>query len=365
LLDQIVEAALAKVEAEDLAPLEQYVDPLYAKARLIRWASDKFGVAVPLDDIATANADDAVRTFGEEMRTAYRQREIEYPVGAVIDFALQRGGSNVNEVYSRIAAWANRKYGSNWTYEHFAGKEPKQIFQELRSINEDHLFNGKLDREIEQAMQRHSGEEILKWARERFGPVLESNPVELGPDLQEQLQRCGYEMLRFELTQLERMVLLTTFDAVWKDHMYAMDLLRHSIGLRGYAERDPKIEYKREGTRLFNEMMGNIRERVTDLIFKVQTPVAGGPDELGAGAPATVPPGAPGGAAYAGMTASHADATGAGFSAAATDQDAAMRKQGEGGRLQPIRREARRVGRNEPCPCGSGKKFKHCCGKTR
>ena len=365
LLDQIIEAAVAKVEAEDLAPLEQYVDPLYAKARLIRWANEKFGVAVPLDDIATANAEDAIRAFREKMRAAYRQREVEYPVGAVIDFALQRSGSNVNEVYSRIAAWANRKYGSNWTYEHFAGKDPKQIFQELRSINEDYLFNGKFDREIEQAIQRYPDEQILEWARERFGPVLDSNPVDLGSDLQEQLQRCGYEMLRFELTQLERMVLLTTFDAVWKDHMYAMDLLRHSIGLRGYAERDPKIEYKREGTRLFNETLGNIRERVTDLVFKVQTSTGGGAEPLETGVPGGPGPAAPGGAAYAGMTASHADATGAGFSAAATDQDAAMRRQGEGGKLQPIRRGARRVGRNEPCPCGSGKKFKHCCGKTR
>ena len=264
----------------------------------------------------------------------------------MIDFALQRGGSNINEVYNRIVAWANRKYGLNWTYEHFSGKEPKQIFQELRSINEDYLSNGQLDQEIERALQKYEGEEILEWARERFGTVVDSNPVELGPELPAQLQRCGYEMLRFELTQLERMVLLTTFDAVWKDHMYAMDLLRHSIGLRGYAERDPKIEYKREGTRLFNEMMGNIRERVTDLIFKVQTPVAAGPDELAAGAPAAVPPGVPGGPAYAGATASHADATGAGFSAAATDQEAAMSKQGEGGKLQPIRREARKVGRD-------------------
>jgi preprotein translocase subunit SecA len=365
LLDQISEAAGAKIEAEDLTPLEQYVDPLYAKARLIRWANEKFGVSVPLEDIATANAEDAIRTFREKMREAYREREIEYPVGAVINFAMQHGGSNINEVYSRIAAWANRKYGLGWTYEHFSGKEPKQIFHELRAINEDYLLNGKLDQEIEQAIQQHPGEQILAWARERFGVVLDSHPVELGPDLQEQLQRCGYEMLRYELTQLERMVLLTTFDAVWKDHMYTMDLLRHSIGLRGYAERDPKIEYKREGTRLFNEMMSNIRERVTDLIFKVQTPVGGGADALEGGVPGGQPPGGMAGPAYAGATTSHADATGAGFSSAAADQEAAMRKQGEGGKLEPIRRGKPKVGRNDPCPCGSGKKYKQCCGKTR
>jgi preprotein translocase subunit SecA len=141
--------------------------------------------------------------------------------------------------------------------------------------------------------------------------------------------------------------------------MYSMDLLRHGIGLRGYAERDPKIEYKREGTRMFNEMMVNIRERVTDLIFKVQ--IAMRPDE-GAGARVAA---AGGGLAYSNLQTTKADATGAGFASAAADQDAAMQKQGEAAKPQTIRRETPRVGRNEPCPCGSGKKYKQCCGKAR
>jgi preprotein translocase subunit SecA len=170
-------------------------------------------------------------------------------------------------------------------------------------------------------------------------------------------------MLRYELTQLERHVLLNTLDSVWKDHMYGMDLLRHSIGLRGYAEQDPKIAYKREGTRMFNEMLENVRERVTDLIFKVRiAPAAPGPAAGGA-VPAAVGPGDGGGAAYAGATAQKADATGAGFSSA--DQEAAMRKQGEGGQAKTIRRETPKVGRNDPCPCGSGKKYKQCHGKAK
>jgi preprotein translocase subunit SecA len=365
LLEQISEAAVSKIEAEALAPLEQYIDPLYARARLVRWARDKFDVEIPLDDLATAQREDAERIIRERMREAYRKREIEYPCGAVIDFALQRGGTNINEVYGRIAAWVSRKYGLKWTYEHFAGKDPQQIFEELVSLNEDHLANGRLDGEIDAAIETHPGDAIVKWARERFGTVVEANPVEPGPNVRDQLRRCGYEMLRFELTQLERYVLLSTFDAVWKDHMYSMDLLRHGIGLRGYAERDPKIEYKREGTRLFNEMLGNIRERVTDLIFKVRVTPPGGADALGGDVPAAPAPGAGGGAAYAGMTAAKADATNAAFADAASDHEAAMRKQGEGGKPQPIRREVPKVGRNAPCPCGSGKKYKQCCGKPK
>ena len=363
LIEQIVEAAQRKIESHDLAPLQQYVDPLLGKARLARWAREKFDVEVPLDDLATANRDDAARVLAEKMRAAYRQREIEYPVGAVIDYTLQRGGANVNEICNRIAAWVNNKYRLGWTYERLLGKSPDQIFRELRDINADFLNNGRLDEEIDRALAEHGGDALLQWARQRFGAVADSHPLDPEGDLRSQLQRCAYEMLRYELTQVERWVLLTTFDAVWKDHMYQMDLLRHSIGLRGYAEQDPKIAYKREGTRMFNEMLETIRERVTDLIFKVRVAAAdGGYGGADRGAPLT-PTGGP---AYAGGTASKADATNVGFSSAASDdQQAAMRKQGEGAKPEPIRRAQPKVGRNDPCPCGSGKKYKQCCGKAR
>src|SRR5690606_5282831 len=153
---------------------------------------------------------------------------------------------------------------TGWTYEHFAGKDPRQVFDEVKAVNADFLLNGRLDAEIEQAIAEHPDGQIVDWARQRFGRVVDTNPLDpASGELREQLKRCGYEMLRFELTQLERMILLQTFDQAWKDHMYSMDLLRHGIGFRGYAERDPKIEFKREGTRLFNELMSNIRARVT------------------------------------------------------------------------------------------------------
>jgi preprotein translocase subunit SecA len=359
LSERIAEAAQAKIEKQDLSPLVQYVDPLFARSRLVRWAREKFGVEVGVEDIASANREEALRTFVDNMRTAYRQREIEYPVAAAIDYALQRGGSNANEVCAILVRWVNRKYGLNWSFEQLAGRTPEQVYKELRAINEDYLNNGKLDVEIDAALSRHSGDELVRWARGRFGTVMESHPIRPDGDLRGQLQRCGYEMLRYELTQLERYVLLTTFDAVWKDHMYQMDLLRHSIGLRGYAEQDPKIAYKREGTRMFNEMLETIRDRVTDLIFKVRIAGYGGAG-YAAEAPEAAPVGS-GGAAYTGTTATKADATGAGFAAAAEDQQAAMRQQGEA--PKPIRRETPKVGRNQPCPCGSGKKYKHCHGR--
>jgi len=366
LTDQIAEAAIAKIQEADLAPLEQYVDPLFGKSRLVRWAKDKFEVDVPLDDITSANRDDAEQKFRTHMRAAYRKREVEYPAGAVLDYALQRGGSSAIEVAKILANWVNRKFHQDWTYERFSGQSAEQVFGLLKGLNEDYLTNNRFDAEIDAALAQQQGDALVTWARERFGAVLDSHPLDPNGDLRTQLQRCGYEMLRYELTQLERYVMLVTLDALWKDHMYAMDLLRHSIGLRGYAEQDPKIAYKREGTRMFNEMLESIRERVTDLSFKVRIAGYGGADysgDGGAGAPARVPGG--GGGSYAGATASKADATNAGFAGAGEDQEAAMRQQGEGGAAKTIRREAPRVGRNDPCPCGSGRKYKQCCGKGK
>ncbi len=357
LQEHIIAAAEARIAAADLTPLEQYVDPQFARGRLARWAKDKFDLDIPPEELAAASREDAARLLTEAMRAAYRRREIEYPVAAVISFALERGGSNANEVAGRLAAWAGRKYGRDWTYEHFVNRAPEDVFTELRALNEDFLTNRRLDAEVDAAVAQHSGAALEQWARQRFGPVMDSRPLDLAGDVAAQLKQCAYEMLRFELTWLEQQILLSTFDGLWKDHMWSMDLLRHSIGLRGYAEQDPKIAFKREGTRMFNELLVTARERVTDLIFKVR--VAG----YGAGGYGESGPAAPSGPAYQRMTTSKADATGAGFSQA--DQDAALRQQGEGGLTKTIRREEPRVGRNDPCPCGSGKKYKQCHGRGR
>jgi preprotein translocase subunit SecA len=362
LLEEITAAAVAKVEQADLAPLQKFIEPLMPKARLAQWAKDKFEVDIPLDDLATAQPADAETAIRERMRAAYRQRESEYPAAAALDFAMQRGGSNANEVGEVLARWANRKFGVDWTYEHIQGKTPEQVYQELCRLNAEALSDARLDALADEAVRLHQGEELQAWARQRFGAVMEFHPLDLDGDARTQVRQCAYEMLRYELTQLERYVMLNTFDTTWKDHMYSMDLLRSSIGLRGYAERDPKIEYKREGTRLFNEMLSNVRERVTDLIFKVRLTGFDPGTEGGDGA--AVPGGGPaGGPAFARATASKADATNIGLTSAAADQEAAMRKQGEAGQPQTIRRETPKVGRNDPCPCGSGKKYKQCHGK--
>ncbi|MCH8967052.1 MAG: SEC-C domain-containing protein, partial [Planctomycetes bacterium] len=135
-----------------------------------------------------------------------------------------------------------------------------------------------------------------------------------------------------------------------------MDHLKSAIMQRPLSgdQSHPQSQFAIEGRDLFRQMWDRIAERVTDIIFKVRATVGGDADAQGG---AVVGPTGP-----APMTLSHVDSTGAGFGAS-SDEDAAMRAQGQEAKVATIRREQPKVGRNAPCPCGSGKKYKQCHGK--
>jgi preprotein translocase subunit SecA len=154
------------------------------------------------------------------------------------------------------------------------------------------------------------------------------------------------------MKRMERAVLLQILDNAWKDHLLAMDHLRSSVGLRGYAQVDPKVEYKREGMRTFDLMWKAIDERVVDIVYRIEQVED---DALRS--------------TFRETAAIHADASAAGMTAAAQPAaggDASLPEpsRGEQARPEPIRNMAQKVGRNDPCPCGSGRKFKNCCGKS-
>ncbi len=141
---------------------------------------------------------------------------------------------------------------------------------------------------------------------------------------------------------MERSLLLQILDTAWKEHLLAMDHLRSSVGLRGYAQVDPKVEYKREGMRMFEQMWDSVGAYVTDLMFKMEQL-----DERFVKSTWTE------------TKAIHDEAPQTDIGQqqrAAIDASGGSEK-----KLDPIRNRGERVGRNAPCPCGSGKKFKQCC----
>jgi preprotein translocase subunit SecA len=177
--------------------------------------------------------------------------------------------------------------------------------------------------------------------------------------------RKAYELkISFEnpeaLKEVERYTILSAIDELWQGHLYEMDSLRYSIGLRAHGQRDPLIEYKAEAFKIFEELMINIKTKICHNIFRSASSQMAFENFLRNVPQRTIHQAT---SAFGGTTA-NPDATTApgtqpGSSRASdivSEAAAAMEK------AKPVR-ALPKVGRNDPCPCGSGKKFKHCCGK--
>ena len=133
------------------------------------------------------------------------------------------------------------------------------------------------------------------------------------------------------MRQIEKIVMLQTLDMLWKDHLLAMDHLKEGIGLRGYAQVNPLVEYQKEGFTMFEALMAVMQQDVVEKVFSVQVQRQQDVEQIQQAKPQRV-------------VMSHGDET---------ETQAAA----------PAKRETDKVGRNDPCPCGSGKKYKRCHGK--
>ena len=152
-----------------------------------------------------------------------------------------------------------------------------------------------------------------------------------------------------DMHKIEKQVMLQVLDMLWKEHLSTMDHLRQGIHLRAYAQKNPKQEYKRESFELFQELLDNLKYEVVKFLCHVQVQ---GRDEA-----ELLERRRREAAAKERLAFQHAQASALGQEGAAQDGPEAP------ARSQPFIREGRKVGRNEPCPCGSGKKYKQCHGK--
>jgi len=154
-------------------------------------------------------------------------------------------------------------------------------------------------------------------------------------------EKYGAEIIR----HLEKVIMLQTLDTQWKEHLAEMDYLRQGIGLRGYAQKNPKQEYKREAFEMFTTMLDRVKTEVITVLAKVQLREESQVDELERRQQEM---------SQEGLELRHADASSAGAEAPQQAQEPST-----------FIREAPKVGRNEACPCGSGKKYKQCHGKLK
>ncbi|MBN1957983.1 MAG: preprotein translocase subunit SecA [Desulfuromonadales bacterium] len=159
-------------------------------------------------------------------------------------------------------------------------------------------------------------EELEAWLKQQAEARLNEKEADFTPPIMEQLMRI---------------LLLQAIDTQWKDHLLSIDHLKEGIGLRGYGQKNPKEEYKREAYSLFMEMMGRVRGEVLQKIFRIQLAREEDVEQM---------------------------------EAQQRKQQLSLNKVGgEDQGKTPTTRDQDKVGRNDPCPCGSGKKYKKCCGK--
>jgi preprotein translocase subunit SecA len=134
-----------------------------------------------------------------------------------------------------------------------------------------------------------------------------------------------------DFRQLERIVMLQTVDNLWKDHLLSMDHLKEGIGLRGYAQQNPLLVYKKEGFEMFQDMIYRVKEETLGILFRVQIAETEKLEDL--------------------RQPKEQKLVFAGSDGAAPEKK------------KPVKRGKKKIGRNAPCPCGSGKKYKKCCGR--
>ncbi|MDO3376714.1 preprotein translocase subunit SecA [Geoalkalibacter halelectricus] len=165
------------------------------------------------------------------------------------------------------------------------------------------------------------------------GPLPDRDELEedLKKAAKERLQEKEEEFTSPVMEHLMKVILLQTIDTQWKDHLLSIDHLKEGIGLRGYAQRNPKQEYKKEAYGLFMEMMGRIRQEVLNKLYRVQLAREEDVERL---------------------------------EAEQRRRRIVLNRSADAEQPQkPATREEDKVGRNDPCPCGSGKKYKKCCGR--
>jgi preprotein translocase subunit SecA len=340
--EQLIAAAREQIEKKDCSPLAEPLKPDFALRRLVEWARAKFDIKLSIAELTGAKPQQIEESIDEKTRAVYKRREIEYPVEFAMNMVYGPQGANVYG-FEALAEWANRKYNAKFTAEGIQQIQPQTLNRQLLELSEAYS-NGRLIKEIDDALRHPDTQAITEWANQRFGAAFTSEQLADIQQRKEIILKAGREFLRKELSDLERYVLLQVYDSAWKDHLYNMDHLKDSIWMRSWAEKDPKTEYKREGHRMFTEMLANIEERVTDIIFKVH---------LEAGARAR--------SVWQVSQTAH-DQVGQ-FAMAERQRAAAQAPQGEI-KVKQIKLEGPKVGRNDPCPCGSGKKYKKCHGQS-
>ncbi|MCL2709999.1 MAG: SEC-C metal-binding domain-containing protein [Planctomycetaceae bacterium] len=422
----LIEKAHKFIEGVDLSDGKELLGQNYGLKVGIGWIKQKFGIELNFDEVKEYEPDKLREKLRKLTHDKYREKEIQFPVlGGLLHFTIKdQSGRRYNR--EGLVEWAKNRFEVDLSIDDLKNKQRQEIeetmfaqskltseraegvYKELRTrldallthsgIDPDELRKSKEGQDSEKGMgkvvvgskyaarsvakmsTKYTGkyatsksakvepvkpkyvlkndtelENFCTWINEEFAPDLTTQKM-IGwevPELEDRLSSLIERKYNPEMRGMERSLVLQILDTVWKDHLLVMDHLKASIGLRGYAQIDPKVEYKREGMRLFTVLWNTVYSRVTDLIFHME--------QLDQGFVRST---------WQETETRHEEA-GSTLSDFAKEQTEAGENVGTSDKkLEPIRNKGPKyqgpsVGKNDPCPCGSGKKYKACCGKGK
>ncbi len=357
--EHLITRAREAIQKIDLSDGAIMLDSEFHLNTTIRWVKAKFGVEIGIEEIKELELDEIKQVVAQKAIAKYDEKEAEYPVIAGMYQFASGEGSQARINREELVNWAKERFETELSLEDLKNKQRDEIRALLINHSRSHQSQAQqamqsLHQQVESlagnghlSLHDSNGEanSLAEWLKETIDYQIPDNEFDdLDRDaLEQKLTSVVADHFHPEMRRMERMVLLDVVDNAWKDHLLAMDYLRSAVGQRGMAQLDPKVEYKREGMRLFEGLWRSIGERVTDLIYRMEHL---SPDFVSN--------------TFVNTRAEHQEFN---QSEMAQQQQAAIEasKQGEKPAVQTIRNRGRKVGRNDPCPCGSGKKYKACC----
>ncbi|HBE68198.1 MAG TPA: preprotein translocase subunit SecA [Planctomycetaceae bacterium] len=364
--EKLIERVFKQIGETDLSEGDALLHADYGLQMLAGWMKNKFGIEVAIEDLRSREAPDIQHELITAAEEGYQQKECEFPVIA----ALTRFGRVSQDRFELdqegLLAWARSRFDRDISEDELQVKTLADVRTKLIEISRAHYQRGLEahekgvqhvneffgSAEADTAAKYIAGnngalDSLSEWfdnslshkvSPENVGELDQSNMLR-------QVRQAVDDRYNREIRRMERQVLLNIVDGSWKDHLLAMDHLRSAISLKSYAQMDPKVEYKREGMRMYGDMWFSIGEKMTDLIFRMEA--------LDEGFIAST---------WQETSAEH-EAPPAVSEQQLEDLKAADQAGAPERKPEPIRNIDQKVGRNDPCPCGSGKKYKACCGR--
>lgn len=372
----LIDQAVKYIDAIDLSEGEPFLSPDFGLNSLAGWMANKFGITINPEELREMEVEAVVKKMQQVTIENYQAREAQYPVLLAFKrFSVMTGPESYSVDGTAILDWAVARFGdksvvdavvndSDNAYQILVDASTKSVAKglELRSELDkktESVFGREKEKSILDILGRDESklEAVVEWARTQLNWSGDAQAMRdwTKSEFRNKLTQHIDDNYFSEIRRMERRVLLGQLDSAWKDHLLAMDHVRAGVNFRSMGQMDPKVEYKREGMRLFDQMWLSIGERLTDVIFRMEAIDSEVYDD-----------------SWQEMSARHDSFDVAQMMQAAPEAAAIEEEQqrvsvstentpASDEAPAPIRNRGDRLGRNDNCPCGSGKKYKNCC----